>query len=333
MQTPGQDVFFDNFQVTLIHGPILEETHYYPFGLTMAGIGSKALNFGNPENKIKFQGQEFASKEFSDGYGLEMYEFKYRMDDPQIGRFWQVDPLADKYVYNSIYAFAENKVISYRELEGLEGVLSTYCPGTQLDEDRKRINATPEGRRIAASVWKASFIAETAILAGPQVGVPLILSELSGAPVVPSPVALEATAGSQLSTTVKNAAAGEGYTAEGVDLVVKTRPTWSANQVAQAQSKTEALTNAETVVTKSPVARDPNLRKNFIKNGGQISSTEHLDHTIDLQLGGTNSASNLKPLDASVNTSIGKQLQLQMKNLPDNTRVNRVILMKPDSLK
>ena len=118
--TPNWPVFFDNLNVLHLTGPLVEESHYYPFGLTMAGISDKALKTPYAGNKYRFQKQELQNKEFSDGSGLEMYEFKYRMDDPQTGRFWQVDPLADKYVYNSTYAFSEDKVTTYIELEGLE---------------------------------------------------------------------------------------------------------------------------------------------------------------------------------------------------------------------
>jgi hypothetical protein len=86
----------------------------------MAGISDKALKANYAENKYRFQKQELQNKEFSDGSGLEMYEFKYRFDDCQIGRFWSIDPLADKYPYNSTYAFSEDKVTTHVELEGLE---------------------------------------------------------------------------------------------------------------------------------------------------------------------------------------------------------------------
>jgi len=99
---------------------MLEETHYYPFGLTMAGISDKAVKQDYTENKYRFQKQELQNKEFSDGSGLEMYEFKYRFDDCQLGRFWSIDPLAAKYEYNSPYAFSENHVTTHIELEGLE---------------------------------------------------------------------------------------------------------------------------------------------------------------------------------------------------------------------
>lgn len=80
----------------------------------MAGISSKAA-YTLENKKQKFQGQEFA-----DDLGINYYEFKYRNHDPQIGRFIQIDPLANKYVYNSTYAFSENHVTAHVELEGLE---------------------------------------------------------------------------------------------------------------------------------------------------------------------------------------------------------------------
>ncbi|HLO80579.1 MAG TPA: RHS repeat-associated core domain-containing protein [Chitinophagaceae bacterium] len=113
------NVFFDNLNVSHTNGPILEETHYYPFGLTMAGISSRALN-GVAESKIKYNEMELQSKEFSDGSGLEMYEYKYRFYYHQIGRFISQDRLADKYPHYAPYQFAGNEVPNAIDLDGLE---------------------------------------------------------------------------------------------------------------------------------------------------------------------------------------------------------------------
>jgi len=40
-----------------------------------------------------------------------------------MGRFFNIDPLSEKYAYQSHYNFSENRVIDARELEGLEAVL------------------------------------------------------------------------------------------------------------------------------------------------------------------------------------------------------------------
>jgi hypothetical protein len=46
--------------------------------------------------------------------------YTFRMHDPRVGRFFEVDPLASKYPYNGTYNFSENRVLDGVELEGLE---------------------------------------------------------------------------------------------------------------------------------------------------------------------------------------------------------------------
>jgi RHS repeat-associated protein len=78
----------------------------------MAGISDKAIKTSYAENKYRFnEGTELQNKEFRDGTGLEMYDAGFRRLDPQLGRFDQIDPLADKFSFISTYQYAGNNPI------------------------------------------------------------------------------------------------------------------------------------------------------------------------------------------------------------------------------
>lgn len=106
------------------------------------------------ENKIKFQGQEHI-----DDLNLGWDSFKWRNHQPDIGRFFNVDPLAEKYFYNSPYAFSENKVTSHVELEGLEAenFMSKFKDPGELKEKRPSENAQQQRYGVTVTDSKKSF--------------------------------------------------------------------------------------------------------------------------------------------------------------------------------
>ncbi len=94
---------------------IRREQNYFPFGLEHKGYNS-ALN--GVKNDLK----TYQDQEFTEDLGLNTHEWRYRVSDPAIGRFWQVDPLTEDYMDWGPYVFSGNRLIDAVELEGLEPV-------------------------------------------------------------------------------------------------------------------------------------------------------------------------------------------------------------------
>ncbi len=106
------------------------KNHYYAFGLRIAGISSRKLadgtgNEGQVKNEFGYNDKEL----FDDG-DLNWSDYGFRNYDAQIGRFVQIDPLADSYDGLTSYHYAANEPIGNVDIDGL-GVGDVIKAGVQ----------------------------------------------------------------------------------------------------------------------------------------------------------------------------------------------------------
>jgi len=97
---------------------VLSFNDYYPYGMLMPNrhANSSLYRYG-------FQGQELDNEIKGEGNSLN---YKFRMHDPRVGRFFAVDPLTAKYPWYTPYQFSGNKVINSVELEGKEEEIAIF---------------------------------------------------------------------------------------------------------------------------------------------------------------------------------------------------------------
>jgi RHS repeat-associated protein len=127
---------------------IIQENHYYPFGMNQLGPWYETVA---PSNKYQYNG-----KELNEELGLDWYDYGARWYDGAIGRFTSVDPLADKYVWLTPYNYAENEPVGSIDLWGLQRV---KIDGNYLRKERNAVRRKlTEAGAYARNPSKASRV-------------------------------------------------------------------------------------------------------------------------------------------------------------------------------
>ncbi|BDB55421.1 hypothetical protein GENT5_17260 [Flavobacterium ammoniigenes] len=89
---------------------ILEESNYYPFGLK-----HNSYNVDNYQPEYKYQ---YNGKELQDELGLNQYDYGARNYDPALGRWMNIDPLAEKFISETPYAYVNNDPLGFSDFDG-----------------------------------------------------------------------------------------------------------------------------------------------------------------------------------------------------------------------
>lgn len=151
-----------------MNADVLQEVHYYAFGMRIEGLGTVS------DNKFLFNG-----KELTDDFGLQWYEYGWRMYDPQLGRWHRVDPVDELL---SPYCYVGNDPINNIDPDGrfigtivggLIGGVSSLAHGE--DFGKGFIAGAMAGAVFDAAVFVTVSTGGTALAAG------IIAGSLAGA--------------------------------------------------------------------------------------------------------------------------------------------------------
>src|SRR5690554_3889001 len=124
---------------------VIEENNYYPFGLKHNGYN----NISPPNSVYKYK---YNGKELQDELGLNVYDFGARNYMPDLGRWANIDPLAEQSRRWTPYNYAYNNPVYFIDPDGMQSDSNSGSGGQNLSNDDFDVMVDMGyGRKMSAS--------------------------------------------------------------------------------------------------------------------------------------------------------------------------------------
>lgn len=245
----------NNTTLAVVPSKLVEEYNYYPYGLV---FGSSSAASSVKKTDYLYNGKELQRNEFGQNNGLELTDYGARLYDQQIGRWNQVDALAENNLTETPYCYVGNNPIGRIDPDGNDwrdvingigtAIADNMYPGsnTAAKTPASNINDFNTGNKIGQVVSILIGAGETMVGGGMMGtgGAGTVLSGGSSAPVSVPLIAGGATMTAQ-GTTMMAKGFANFMSGNGQKEAVKEKGQFNGKQDTQSQTQKQAFNKAK----------------------------------------------------------------------------------------